>query len=178
MQASESISPSPSPSSTASPSPSVSGSPSASMSPSASRSLSPSTSKSASPSKSPSVSGSRSESKSMNSVFEFTENPTFPYAFTADEKMITNDFESGGYEDVNLGPLLWEGNFGFAVHERSLESEINIFSRMYKSANLVFFENYTDPALCYICRRRTPIQVSWDSTNINSIQTMTFKEIF
>jgi len=114
----------------------------------------------------------------LNSVFEFTENPTFPYAFTADEKMITNDFESGGYEDVNLGPLLWEGNFGFAVHERSLESEINIFNRMYKSANLVFFENYTDPALCYICRRRTPIQVSWDSTNINSIQTMTFKEIF
>jgi hypothetical protein len=114
----------------------------------------------------------------LNSVFEFTDNPTFPYVCTADEKMITNDFESGGYEDVNLGPLIWEGNFGFEVHQRTLESEVNIFGRMYKSANLVFFENYTDSALCYICRRRTPLQISWDKPTVNSIQTMTFREIY
>ena len=112
----------------------------------------------------------------LDTIVELSVNPSFPYTYDADEKMATNEFESGGFDDVNLGARIWSGSFGFQVHDRAYESEIWWLNRIGKNANLVFYENCGDRSKCYQCRRRTPVQVVWDHPFANTIQTLTFRE--
>lgn len=107
---------------------------------------------------------------------EFTQNPTYPYDYSADEKNKEIEFESGGYEDYRLGDFYWQGTFGFDVHERTYESEIWVLNSLGKDGLLVFYENIGDTSKVYVCKRRTEIQVSWEQPNINKIDTMTFRE--
>jgi len=112
------------------------------------------------------------------SVLTFTDNPIYPYSFKADENIVTVDMESGAFEDVNVGPRIWEGTFGFESL-RENESQIwTLNSAIPKATNCIFHENCGDTSKAYLCRRRTPIQVTWNNAAMSSFESMTFREVY
>jgi hypothetical protein len=112
------------------------------------------------------------------SLIEFTDNPIYPYSFKADENIVTVDMESGAFEDVNVGPRIWEGTFGFESL-RENESQIwTLNSAIPKATNCIFHENCGDTSKAYLCRRRTPIQVTWNNPAMSSFESMTFREVY
>jgi hypothetical protein len=112
------------------------------------------------------------------SLLEFTDDPVYPYTYQANENIVTIDMESGAFEDVNVGPRIWEGSFGFETL-RGNESEVwTLNSLIPKTVNAIFYENIGDTSKAYLCRRRTPISVTWNNPAMSSFESMTFREIY
>lgn len=112
----------------------------------------------------------------LNTVLTMSENPDYPYDYSADEKMKTTEFESGGYEDINLGDIYWEGSFGFKTYAQTNEADFWTLNSLKKNAFLVFYENNADTSKAYLCKRRTAISVSWTLPQYSDIQTLKFRE--
>lgn len=113
----------------------------------------------------------------LNTVFELSESHGFTYEYSADEKMETNEFLSGSFEDINRGDFCWQGSFSIDMQLRTNEDEIWRLNALKKNANLVFYENNNDTTKFYVCRRRTAIEVTWKDVGINSIKTLSFREM-
>lgn len=114
----------------------------------------------------------------LNTVLTLTANPFLPYEYSADEKTVTNEFESGGYEVVNLGDLIWEGAFSWTYLNATNEGEIWTINGLKKDANLIFYENISDTSKVYLCRRRSVIEVSELSVDVRRIPTVTLREVY
>jgi hypothetical protein len=114
----------------------------------------------------------------LTSNLEVAKNPDLGLNESADEVMVTNEFESGNYEDVNLGARIWQIQMEWKSYNRASMTDFGTLNRLNKDANLLFYMNNGDATEAFICRRRTAIEAEWRLPYDNRIPTLTFKEIF
>jgi len=113
----------------------------------------------------------------LESVLELTVNPAYGDEEFADEKMESNEFRPGGFEDIILGDRIWERSFDFPVHLTEEVNDLKTLNGLSKNENLIFYENADDTSHVYVCRRRNPIKISHANFRYNSIPTIYFKEL-
>ena len=114
----------------------------------------------------------------LTSNLELTKNPDLGLTESANEAMITNELESGNYEDVNLGARIWQISMTFNSYDRGSMTDFGTLNRLNKNTNLLFYLNNGDATEAFICRRRTAIEVEWRLPYDNRIPILTFKELF
>ncbi len=89
----------------------------------------------------------------------------------------TNDFLSGGYEDISLGTnLVWNGSFGWSARNKSYESELWSINAIGRTNDVFFYENRDNYANAYLCRLRSNISVEWDEGDIEKINVINLRE--
>lgn len=115
---------------------------------------------------------------SLDILLTLTANPSYPYAYTTDERVTVNQFKSGGREVVNRGDLLWKGSFQWPALEVANEPELWTLNGLKKDAKLIFYENNSDTSKAYICRRISPVKVAWKQFQIVSIARIDLEEIY
>lgn len=113
----------------------------------------------------------------LNTILELSQNPNYDDEEFAEKKIETNEFRSGGFEDIILGDRIWERGFDFEVHPTDYINDLKILNGIDIDQNLILYENFDDTSRVYVCRRRTPIKISHAGFNYNRIPTIYFKEM-
>uniref|UniRef100_A0A6M3J9K3 Uncharacterized protein n=1 Tax=viral metagenome TaxID=1070528 RepID=A0A6M3J9K3_9ZZZZ len=121
------------------------------------------------------------------SMITFPSDPQYPYEFTINQKSINNEMETGGFESVSLTNNLYlEFNFGWSAILNKNVYAVEYFGGIGIQDPILFNENKGDISKYYVCRRTTPITVSWEdgeystasnSMGISKINTIGFREI-
>ena len=113
-----------------------------------------------------------------NSTLTLQVNPQFPYRKRYLDFIETNEFPSGGFEDVEVGgKIAMECDFGWNARNTTYGTDIRTLAEWKRNQNLFFFENKSDYSKAYICRRRTILSQSLDDADAESIETITLREV-
>jgi hypothetical protein len=112
----------------------------------------------------------------LDTSMVLTNNPR-EYDIEVDEKMKTNEFESGGYEDINYGDLFWQGTMNFNAITSTQETQFMTLNDLKKDQFLLFYENSGDTSRVYVCKRRTVIGVTSKPGSLKDIKSITFREM-
>lgn len=110
-------------------------------------------------------------------VLEFQVNPSWPYQYTIDMPIKTNEFETGGFEQVELGYSRWKASFGWDVIKPNEESDLHTLSQIPRSTCVAFWENMGNTYHTYLCRRMDPVKITWSQYQVMKADSINFREV-
>ncbi len=111
----------------------------------------------------------------LDTKMELIANP-HEYEPEFDEKMKTNEFESGGFEDINLGDIFWQGTMNFPTINSAQITQFMTLNTLKKDQLLLFYENENNTSKVYVCKRRSVIGVSYSPGSCADIKSIIFRE--
>lgn len=114
----------------------------------------------------------------MDTVFELSANPNFPYREEAGyPDPVVNSFLSGGEEIIEQGDYkIFQCSFDFKNYNYANESDFWTIDAITPGSNVVLYENLGDTSRACLCRKLKPIQVSWQTDFLRDAQSFGFKE--
>lgn len=114
----------------------------------------------------------------LNTILTLTDNPSWPYQYSASKLYRVNEFESGRKEKIKLCDYkIWQGLFSFDPKEKIHESELWTMDSIDEDDYLVFFENNDNTSQAYICQREGSLEVEWDRYATIKTNKYLFEEI-
>ncbi len=113
----------------------------------------------------------------LSTATALTTNMSYGYERTVEQFEKVNRLAGGGFDSFRYSDILqWRGRLIFSHRGVSEETELLTMNRYAINAPIVFYENGSSTALCYLCHRAGYYSGSWLYANLVKGNTIALEE--